>query len=84
MSIKVKEPFDRARCVDCKSSWPYNFLYMVHDHIWEKATTLKDRDLLICAPCLEKRLGAKLTKDDFADVPINAPIMYGASLTKEG
>jgi hypothetical protein len=44
-------------------------MFMVHDPIW-KSAKFKPRDL-VCQPCLEKRIGRKLTMDDYTLCPLN-------------
>jgi hypothetical protein len=39
-------------------------LYMVHDHVW-KAAGVESWGGCLCVGCLEKRLGRRLTPDDF-------------------
>lgn len=55
-------------CIDCKC---YNYeaaYYMVKDTIWKEAN---GKDNKLCLYCLVKRLGRKLTKEDFTNVPCN-------------
>lgn len=53
-------------CKDCGG--PSNS-FMVHDHVWKQAGfKYKDNS---CLRCLEIRLGRKLMKSDFPDLPIN-------------
>ena len=59
----------RFTCTDC-GDYDYK-MYMVNDDIWNQYGN--DRNTL-CLPCLEKRMGRKLTKDDFSqyiDSPVN-------------
>lgn len=45
--------------------------YMLKDDIWKQIT--KDSPAhMLCIGCVEYRLGRKLTKEDFAQVPINS------------
>jgi hypothetical protein len=44
--------------------------YIVHDHIW-KAAGMGDWDGCLCIGCLEKRIGRRLTPNDFADHVFN-------------
>ncbi len=43
--------------------------YMVTHKIWYEATNRKC--YMLCIGCLEKRLGRRLNKHDFLDLPIN-------------
>ena len=59
----------RFTCTDC-GEYDYN-MYMVNDDIWNEYGNKKDT---LCMSCLEKRMGRKLTKDDFyqhKDIPVN-------------
>lgn len=42
--------------------------YMVHDHLWEEFGVGEG---CLCWDCFEKRLGRKLTKEDFTDAMCN-------------
>ena len=58
-------------CKDC-GCFKYEALYyMVNDKVWEESNGL---DSLLCLYCLSKRLGRKLTRSDFKDIPMNKPI----------
>lgn len=69
------------RCDDCgEDTDKINEYYMVKDEIWEKAGAsewpewvkeLKEDPDLLCIGCLEKRIGRQLTKQDFAECPVN-------------
>lgn len=64
--------------------------YMVRNHIWESAwpgsiTTFAMYEAdddgvvpfseILCIDCLERRLGRKLTRDDFTDAPVNNAVL---------
>lgn len=72
------------RCHDCKinvstHSGIQEYAYMVYDHIWEKAG-MSSQGGMLCIRCLERRLGRKLTKDDFDSlVPINSGRIFEQS-----
>lgn len=56
------------RCHDCKrKTFDY---YMLRDKVWHAITKGKIINHL-CFECAQKRLGRKLRKRDFADLPIN-------------
>lgn len=69
-------------CMVCDFDTSTEF-FMVHDHLWQVAIEgLPRRTLrmvggrcigaeLLCVGCLEKRLGRKLTADDFSVAPCN-------------
>lgn len=50
--------------------------YMVRDDVWKQSGMRKNGGRL-CVGCLEKRIGRRLVKEDFTDVPLNGGI--GAS-----
>jgi len=56
-------------CLDCGKDTFRNEYYMLRNPVWKKANP-KIKGML-CIKCVEKRLGRKLTKKDFADVPLN-------------
>lgn len=80
-------------CDDCgvdttpepPAGWEY---YMVHDPVWAAAGMPVPDDPegfvgegILCIGCLEKRLGRKLTPDDFTGAPVNWPsVMMSARL----
>ena len=64
-------------CLDCGCdtyNWEY---YSVHKELWRLAFKKElekgiDRTCgMLCIGCLEKRIGKKLTKEDFRDCPLN-------------
>jgi len=59
---------ERFKCSDCKES---NYeMYMVNDELWDQFGEQLDT---LCVYCLEKRLGRKLTKEDFKQF-MNSPV----------
>lgn len=66
-------------CLDCKTPYLHCTPYMVHRDIW-KLSGLGSRDGCLCIPCLEARIGRKLTIHDFTSAAINNPIRYGLQL----
>ncbi len=65
-SKRRKRVLPSNACVDCGQSAEY---YMVHDELWERAGY--GPDVMACIPCLEKRLGRPLRRDDFTPAPVN-------------
>lgn len=57
-------------CVDCGMD-TINEHFMVHDYLWDTAFAGESGEGDICILCIEERLGRKLTKQDFTDVPVN-------------
>lgn len=58
--------------------------YMVNDEVWREAMPRNKRGFLHL-PCLEKKLGWRLTVDDFPpELPINEVLLFGYRLTKRG
>jgi len=55
-----------GECHDCESE-DFQY-YSVKNELWEQYGFGLG---LLCLPCFEKRLGRKLTKDDFIDCPLN-------------
>jgi hypothetical protein len=56
--------------------------YSVHDEIWIKACGYIEGKLpadgpfgrqILCIGCLERRIGRRLTSNDFTDAPVNKP-----------
>jgi hypothetical protein len=62
-----QEEIERFTCEDC-GTYDYD-MYMVNDDIWSK---YGNESNTLCMNCLEKRMGRKLTKDDFSQYK-NAP-----------
>ena len=59
------------RCADCSvETYSIGQGYMVEHSIAAQAG-IGRHDGYLCIGCLERRLGRKLTHDDFMDVPIN-------------
>ena len=52
----------RFTCEDCGN--PDYEMYMVNDDLWDE---YGNDNKTLCLSCLEKRMGRKLTKDDFTD-----------------
>lgn len=50
--------------------------YMVHNSVWAQSG-LKPEGGCLCILCLEARIGRKLMRVDFTDVPLNNPDLYG-------
>ena len=58
-------------CADCNSLKYEVAYYMVNDIVW---VDVNGGNSLLCLYCLSKRLGRKLTRSDFKDIPMNKPI----------
>lgn len=55
-------------CLDCSLDTVDSNYYMVHSQLW--LSVAPDKGML-CIPCLEKRIGRQLTKDDFTECLLN-------------
>lgn len=56
-------------CLDCGiDTGEIDHYYMIHDELWLSVNP--NSEGMLCYPCLEERLGRKLTYDDFKDVPL--------------
>ena len=60
-------PERRIHCRDCGGDVTDEF-YMIHHHLWDEYVRVGG---WICVPCVEDRLGRRLTRDDFILCPIN-------------
>jgi len=60
------KPLVDFSCEDCASD--YDEYYMVQNDIWKVYGAGKG---MLCIGCLEKRIGRKLRRQDFIDLPIN-------------
>jgi hypothetical protein len=60
------KPLVDFSCEDCGSD--YDEYYMVQNDIWK---TYGAGGVMLCIGCLEKRMGRKLRRQDFIDLPIN-------------
>ena len=60
------EPLVDLSCEDCASD--YDEYYMVQNDIWKAYGAGEG---MFCIGCLEKRMGRKLRRQDFIDLPIN-------------
>ena len=60
------KPLVDFSCEDCGSD--YDEHYMVQNDIWKAYGA---GDGMLCIGCLEKRIGRKLHRQDFIDLPIN-------------
>jgi hypothetical protein len=84
------DPRPEAPCADCgkgtlrslNGDW-----YMVHDEVWAAACMPSRVDLgstengghrgaYLCRHCLEKRLGRRLTRNDYTSAPVNSRILH--------
>ena len=60
-------------CVDCfelVSEWEDQEYVMVKDELWREIAGPDHQDML-CATCMENRLGRRLRPDDLTDAPVN-------------
>jgi len=69
----IKKTENIFLCVDCSidtglHGWGDKNYYMVTDDIWKKYGV---GEQMLCIDCLEKRMGRKLTKDDFTLCQLN-------------
>lgn len=62
--------FDKFKCQDCEvNTGEIHEYYMLLDDLWMQ---IRDKyHGMLCIGCVEKKLGRKLNKQDFVDVPIN-------------
>jgi hypothetical protein len=71
IALLIPEPEDL--CLDCgRDTIDIGHDYMLHDELWISINPGDDGKL--CLTCVEKRLGRRLTKDDFSNWPINEGI----------
>jgi len=64
------------KCMDCKECTLCNDeYYMVTNDLWDSVA----KRGMLCIGCLESRCGKLLTRDDFADVPLNYMNLIGGS-----
>jgi hypothetical protein len=57
-------------CTDCQTTCGEAMDYMVHDRLWYGPAHASSRQFL-CLSCLSRRLGRRLTVDDFTPAPVN-------------
>lgn len=69
---KIRKKKGRG-CADCHSHIYEVAYYMVYDSIWNLVSSENEKQRL-CLTCLAKRLGRKLTRDDFTNAPCNLAI----------
>jgi DNA-directed RNA polymerase subunit RPC12/RpoP len=62
-----------AWCMDCGQTFDN---YMVHPHIWQEATGIRNERGYLCLECLEHRLGRNLQPGDFPRLPVNRPLFF--------
>ena len=75
-------PVPGFECMDCEQ---YGHGWMVTDEVWEEICedegwSPNNPYAIYCCECAEKRLGRKLTIEDFTDVPINRALRFGYEL----
>jgi hypothetical protein len=61
--------------MDCgETTWGEE--YAVHNHLWDSVTVQSNHKGQLHIACLERRLGRRLTRDDFIEgAPINKKIL---------
>lgn len=57
----------------CAHCGRYTEHFMVHNAVWSAANLGREMKI-ICLHCLSRRLGRKLTRDDFTPAPVNATL----------
>ncbi len=57
-------------CFACVSEWEDQEYIMVKDKLWQEIAGPDHRDML-CATCMENRIGRRLRSDDLTDAPVN-------------
>jgi len=79
-AVRERQAKDRARiegrCLDCKEETSFRAdkadeWCMVHDALWLQAHPARDGKL--CIGGLERRLGRRLTPNDFTNALVNTP-----------
>jgi len=66
MDWHKKSSYDFS-CSECKGSTLYEG-YMLDEDLW---LTVAKKDENLCIGCLERRLGRRLTPNDFQNIPYN-------------
>lgn len=62
----------KTYCLDCGiDTIESNEYYMVNKDLWSQVTTEESGEGMLCIGCLEERLGRRLSRKDFIDVPVN-------------
>lgn len=69
----------RFYCRDCEQ---YHEMCVVEDYVWDMIRKDQSKDIILCFPCMEKRLGRKITLKDLKHVPANAPYFIGHTMEK--
>lgn len=62
-----------THCIDCKQNALF-LVYMVHDTLWRQHT--RPDESILCVLCFEKRVGRRLTVDDFTRARCNKPVLF--------
>lgn len=79
LARKLEKKHPKFACLDCGLMPDY---FMVHDDIWH--TSGFPKHAFACIPCLEKRIGRRLTIYNFnPNVHVNHPIFIGYKLALE-
>jgi Protein of unknown function (DUF2695) len=79
LDMTEPKPLIDFNCEDCGSD--YGEYYMVQNDLWRAHGAGKG---MLCIGCLEKRIGRKLCRQDFIDLPINKINPEAQSLRLQG
>lgn len=66
----------------CRDCTQYHEICMVEDYIWKQIVGKQKEDITLCFPCMERRLGRKLTLKDLQHVSSNAPYFIGFQMER--
>jgi hypothetical protein len=71
----------RFICLDCHDDvLGAGEYYLLRDEVWLKANP--QRQGMLCIGCVEKRLGRRLTPEDFQGAPLDHHLINGPALSK--
>lgn len=70
------------QCTYCRDCENYHEMCMVEDWVWDKIRGEQPVDVVLCFPCMEKRLGRRITLKDLKHVPCNAPYFIGFTMDR--
>lgn len=71
---KQQVPISGLYCRECGQ---FHEMCVVRDDLWKYIAGKQKLDIVLCVPCMEKRLGRKLVLTDLKHVPCNAPYFIG-------
>jgi hypothetical protein len=70
---------NRFLCLDCQlDTGQANEYFMLRDDVWA-LTGLSSQDGMLCIGCIERRIGRRLERADFAAVKMNHPKVFPMS-----